>query len=373
MPERDGPQSADALRLGGRSRALARVLGSGFASQPGRIERTAATRRICGTLAVKAGRGVRSHKIARVAAGLAVLGLAGLAVPRPAIAQAAVRSEPEGSAAIEKLIDGGRLSEAAAAVEKHIASAGLTARNLLLRGLIAYRDGRFEAALPDLKQSFALDEQDPDTSKALGLCLVRLGHEDLAETFFRIAVQLAPKDAMAHYYLGLNAYTTKRFDEAGRAFRETVRLSPAAPENHSYLGRSYEALGDVDLARQHYLIANELNQRRASRSADPPLLMGSLLFRQGQLEEAKRYLRQALEYDDLQALPHYWLGLLLERESDLPAAIDALTRAAALDTSDHRPHYALARIHRRLGDRRSAAAALRKFRELRKRSESETF
>ena len=227
--------------------------------------------------------------------------------------------------------------------------------------------------MPDLKQSFALDEQDPDTSKALGLCLVRLGREDLAETFFRIAAELAPKDAMAHYYLGLNAYTTKRFDEAGQAFREAVRLSPAVPENHSYLGRSYEALGDVDLARKHYLIANELNQRRSSRSADPPLLMGSLLFRQGQLQEARRYLEQALEYDDSQALPHYWLGLLAERESELRAAIDALTRAAALAPFDHRPHYALARIHRRLGDRRSAAGALRKFRELRIRSESETF
>ncbi|MDE0264466.1 MAG: tetratricopeptide repeat protein [Bryobacterales bacterium] len=296
-----------------------------------------------------------------------------VASSRTPCVRAASHTESGGALAIEKLIDDGSLSEAATALEARVADSGLTARNLLLRGLVAYRSGRYEAALPDLKQSFALDERDPDTSKALGMCLVRLGREDLADTFFQIAVRLAPDDAMARYYLGLNAYTTKRFDEAREAFREAVRLRPAAAENHSYLGRSYEALGQIDLARKHYLVASELNQRRSPPSADPPLLLGTLLFRQGRLDEAERYLRQALEYDDSQALPHYWLGLLFERESELRAAIRSLDRAAALAPTDHRPHYALARIHRRLGDSARAEEALNRFRELRQRSEAETF
>lgn len=345
MPDRDGSQGGGARRqAAGASRAA-----------PFRV------------------RGIRDSNAVRVAAGLAVCGCAALAAPASLAAQAPGRSEPGGALAIERLIDGGSLSEAAAALETHIAGTGLTARNLLLRGLIAYRNGRYEAALPDLQQSFALDEQDPDTSKALGMCLVRLGREDLADTFFQIAARLAPDDAAAHYYLGLNAYTTKRFDEAREAFREAVRLRPAAAENHSYLGRSYEALGQIDLAREHYLIASELNQRRSSPSPDPPLLLGTLLLRQGSLDEARRYLRQALQFDDSQALAHYWLGLLFERESELPAAIRALERAAALAPADHRPHYALARIHRRVGDSARAEAALRRFRELRQRSESETF
>lgn len=354
MPHRKGPQS-----IGTRLACRARELAGRFVSNCGRHLTGAARATHAAT-----------H---RIAVGLAICGIASVAVPCVALAQATVQAGSERSSAIEGLIDGGRLVEAARALETQIARAGLTARNLLLRGLIAYRDGRFEEALPDLQQSFALNEQDPDTSKALGLCLVRLGREDLAETFFQIAVKLAPEDAMAHYYLGLNAYTTKRFEEAGQSFREAVRISPAASQNHSYLGRSYEALGQIELARKHYLLAIELNQQRSPPSADPPLLMGSLLFRQGQLDEAKRYLREALEHDESQALPHYWLGLLFEQESELAAAIRALDRAAALAPSDHRPHYAMARIHRRLGNARSADEALRKFRELRKRSESETF
>ena len=368
MPDRKGPQSIGA-RLACRARQVVGGVVSGIPGQRHRQVRIVTNRGRRSTGAARAA----GRAAYRVAVGLAICGIASVAVHRPALAQATRQSESERSPAIEKLIDGGRLAEAARALETQIARAGLTARNLLLRGLIAYRDGRFEEALPDLKQSFALNEQDPDTSKALGLCLVRLGREDLAETFFRIAVELAPEDAMAHYYLGLNAYTTKRFDEAGQSFREAVRLSPTVPENHSYLGRSYEALGQIELARKHYLIANELNQQRSQPSGDPPLLMGSLLFRQGRLDEAKRYLREALEHDDSQALPHYWLGLLFEQESELEAAIRALDRAAALAPTDHRPHYAMARIHRRLGNARSADEALQKFRELRKRSESETF
>ena len=373
MPELDRPQGIGVRGVV----AYACELVGGMASRLARRRRhqvpISTSRGICRTPAAKLNRGVRSRKIVPVVLGLAACGFGSLAVSISGTAQVDSRSQPEGATAIEKLIDSGKLVEAAAALDTNIASAGLTARNLLLRGLIAYGGGRFEEALADLQQSFARNEQDPDTSKALGLCLVRLGREDLADTFFQIAVKLAPEDAMAHYYLGLNAYTTKRFDDSERAFREAVRLNPAAPENHSYLGRSYEALGQIDLASKHYLIANELNQKRSLPSADPPLLMGSLLFRLGQLGEANRYLREALEYDASQALGHYWLGLLFEQESNLPAAIDALDRAAALAPSDHRPHYALARIHRRLGDSRRADRALQKFRELRKRSESETF
>ena len=288
-------------------------------------------------------------------------------------AQHVAASDALPAPAIERLIDEGRLDQASAALERRVASEGETARNLLFRGLIASRRERHGDALEDLKRSFALNETDPRTSKALGLCLVKLGREDLAETFFEIAARLAPEDFAAHYYLGLNAYTTKRFERAAGSFREAVSLRPGSVDGHSFLGRSYEALGDVDRARRHYVRANDLNRALAARSADAPLLLGTLLFRQSRPGQAELLLREALRYDPRSALAHYWLGLLLERRSDLAAAIGALARAAALAPSDHRPHYALARIYRRAGDAAASEESLRKFRALRVRSESETY
>ena len=246
------------------------------------------------------------------------------------------------------------------------------AGDLLRRGAILYREERYEEALAELRKSFTLNEKNPEVSKALGLCLVKLGREDLAETFFEIAVRLAPKDALARYYLGLNRYTTKRFEAATRAFAEAVALRPGWVLGQSYLGRAHEALGNMEAADRHYRRAHALNLQSQRRSADPPLLLGSMLYRQGRLDEAERYLAEAVGYSPDSALAHYRLGLLRERLAQTEDAIAALNRAAALAPEDHRPHYALARIFRRAGDERGATAAVRRFRELRVRSESET-
>ncbi len=314
----------------------------------------------------------REHGIPRRAAWLACLGYAVHVFSghtSPALAQTPAILTGN----VERLIDRGMLAEAQTALQDRIRSDGETSRNLLLRGLILYRQERYDESLSDLKRSFALDEENPDTSKALGLCLVKMGREDLAETFFEIAVRLAPTDSMAHYYLGLNAYTTKRFDQAAALFEKSIALEPESVDGHSFLGRTYEALGEVDLAAKHYVQANDLNRASERRSAVPPLLLGSLLFRQASLDHAEGHLREALGYDETSALAHYWLGLVLERRSEIDAAIDELVKAAALAPEDHRPHYALARLHRKAGNARLADEALQRFRELRSRSEVETF
>lgn len=300
---------------------------------------------------------------------LVLMNLVGTAIPI-AHSQSSAQTLPT---TVEAMIDRGHLGEAWSELRERIDEEGPTARNLLLRGMIHYRRGQYAKALADLKRSFSLDEQNADTSKALGLCLVRMGREDLAETFFRIAVTLAPRDPMAHYYVGLNAYTARRFDQAVESFRTSVELQPDSADGHSFLGRSYEALGDIDAAVTQYRRAIVLNRLGPQRTVDPPLLLGSLLFRQAGFREAEPLLLEALRYDEESGLAHYWLGLVLEGRSQYAAAAKELARAAELSPRDHRPHYALARVHRKAGNSDSAAQALERFRALRARSEVETF
>ncbi len=274
---------------------------------------------------------------------------------------------------VEQLINDGDLEQAETELAARMESQGETSRNLLLRGILRYRRERYQQALVDLKRSFALDESDPSTSKALGLCLVKLGREDLAETFFEIATELAPADFWGHYYLGLNRYTTKRFELAVPPFERALALRPGSIDAHCFLGRSQEALGEIEGARRLYAAAVDLNRMRPSPSGEPPLLLGGLLFRQQQLDRAEALLLEALGHDSNAALAHYWLGLLREQRSDLRGAMRSLAAAAERAPSDHRPHYALARIYRRIGDRVKAGEAVRRFRELRRRSESETY
>lgn len=300
------------------------------------------------------------------------LGLTSLVVD-VAATQTKAESGPLAAQEIEALIDSGQLDEAWDALRNRTAAEGQTARLLLLQGLVRYRQDRFEEALLLLNRSFTRDEQDPDTSKALGLCLVKLGREDLADTFFEIATKLAPDDSSAHYYLGLNAYTQRRFDPAIRAFERAVAIRPGAVENRSFLGRSYEAAGRVEDALRQYLEAIALNRAGSDRSPDPPLLLGTLLYRQGRLAEADGFLREALECAPDSALARYWLGLLLERRSEWQPAVRELRHAARLAPDDHRPHYALARLYRRVGNEAMATEAVQRFLERRVRNEAETF
>lgn len=338
------------------------------------VEGRAASRGLASPTRLRAGTEARAAKRAwrALPAWILVLGLIGWLVD-VAPAQTEGRPSSRDDQRAEALIDSGQLDEAWSAVSDRVAVEGETARLLLLQGLVRYRQDRFEEALALLNRSFARDERDPDTSKVLGLCLVKLGREDLAGTFFEIAAKLAPDDASAHYYLGLNAYTQRRFAPAVRAFERAVDIRPRSAENRSFLGRSYEAMGRVDDARRQYREAVALNRAGADRSADPPLLLGTLLYRQGRLADANRYLREALEHDPDSALARYWLGLLFESRREWQSAIRELRHAARLQPEDHRPHYALARLYRRMGDPGMAAEAVQRFRARRARNESESF
>ena len=299
---------------------------------------------------------------------------AGCAAPAgPAAAQELLPVPHGDQGSIALLINSGDLDLAEGALADRMMTEGETARNLLLRGVLKYHRERFDDALADLRRSFSLDERDPATSKALGLCLVKLGRNDLAETFFEIAARLVPDDYSGHYYLGLNRYVTRRFEAAATSFGRALELRPDSVGAHCYLGRSREALGDIEAAGRLYRAAVDLNRESGEGSSEPALLLGTMLFRQQRLDEAKTLLLEALQYDPDSPLAYYWLGLAFEQTADLPAAVRALQNAAALMRSDHRPHYALARIYRRTGRLADSSEALRRFRELRKRSESETY
>ncbi|MDE0101067.1 MAG: tetratricopeptide repeat protein [Bryobacterales bacterium] len=292
---------------------------------------------------------------------------------RPAAAQDLVPLTGGERGSIAILINAGDLDLAEDMLADRMRAQGETAENLLLRGVLNYHRERYDSALADLRRSFSLDEHDPTTSKALGLCLVKLGRNDLAETFFEIAARLAPDDYSGHYYLGLNRYVTKRFESAATSFGRALDLRPHSVDAHCYLGRSREALGDTETAGRLYRAAVDLNREGAEKSSEPPLLLGTMLFRQQRLDEAKTLLWEALQYDPDSPLAYYWLGLAFEQTADLTAAVRALQNAAVLMQTDHRPHYALARIYRRTGRLAESSEALRRFRELRKRSESETY
>ncbi len=126
----------------------------------------------------------------------------------------------------------------------------------------------------------------------------RAGNDEEASLLYRRAIQLEPKDSIAHYDLGLALMRMDQYDEA------IVTLERAL------------ALEDNEQTRQALATAH-LNR-------------GVALARDGRLDDAIVAYRRSLTIHDGAALGHYNVGLALARKGDTKAALAAFRRAHAL-------------------------------------------
>jgi Flp pilus assembly protein TadD len=74
----------------------------------------------------------------------------------------------------------------------------------------------------------------------------------------RKAIELNPKSALAHHYLGTALVNTQQLAEAEKEFREALRLEPNA-KNHYSLAACLMALNRYDEALAELEIASRLD------------------------------------------------------------------------------------------------------------------
>lgn len=99
---------------------------------------------------------------------------------------------------------------------------------------------------------------DPDACLRMGRMAVEAKAPEVAEPFFRHALQLRP-DASAHQQLGLDLLVQSKFDEAARELGEAARLDPQDVDTLSRLAYCEVKLGRLDEARAHVAQALAVN------------------------------------------------------------------------------------------------------------------
>jgi tetratricopeptide (TPR) repeat protein len=99
---------------------------------------------------------------------------------------------------------------------------------------------------------------DPDALLRVGRMAIEAKAPDVAEPFFRRAVELRP-DAAAHQQLGLDLLVLEKFDEAARELGEASRLDPRDPDTLSRLAYCEVKLERLDAARAHVMQALAIN------------------------------------------------------------------------------------------------------------------
>ncbi len=171
--------------------------------------------------------------------------------------------------------------------------------------------------------------------------LVTLGHlcpinvresADERETWFRAAVAVRPRSAIAHNYLGIALLDKRDLDGAVGALREAVRLDPKYASGYSNLGGA--------------------------------------LFNRGELGPAAGACREAIRLDPKYPLAHSNLGIILHHQGDLDGAVAACREAVALDPDLAPAQENLGIALGASGDRAGALAAFTECARLAPRSAS---
>ena len=184
--------------------------------------------------------------------------------------------------------------------------------------------GQNAVALDEVKLALAARPDLPEALNLRGLIYAAMGEPRLAEESFRRAQQLAPRDAdLLHNYAWFLC-NQSRFAEADGVFRQVLAL-PALRES----GRTRLAWG-VCLARAGQLAEAE-KVLTAAFEVDPgnlalALNLSDVLFRQGQWDRARFYLRRVHAQPDLASAQSLWLAVRVEHGSGHPAARDRLGR-----------------------------------------------
>ncbi len=130
--------------------------------------------------------------------------------------------------------------------------------------------------------------------RELGHLLIRHGANPETERHLRKAIELGPRDAWAHVYLGTYLWINADTDGAMAEFREAARLEPEWSVPLWSLGNIYEnVLKDFDSAQSLFERALELepDSREALKN------LGRLSKKRGRTDLAKEYLRRALLLD----------------------------------------------------------------------------
>lgn len=143
-------------------------------------------------------------------------------------------------------------------------------------------------------------------------------------------LQEQPNDLKAWLDLGHACWQSGRFDEAQHAFEQAMKVDSDQPKDVVFgeLGNMNRMRGDYDQAARWY---------QQQIDADPSdatgyIFLGSLRFRQGQLDAAAEVLEQGAncQLGCLEEL-FYTLGLVRLAQEDFYNAIETLKKAAQID------------------------------------------
>jgi tetratricopeptide (TPR) repeat protein len=204
------------------------------------------------------------------------------------------------------------------------------ARDSYLNGIKARAGHDYEDARTHFKQSVATYDNDPKFLIALGDCEFHLKHYPQAETAYRQAVKIAPRNATASNGLSRALAAQDKVDEAEKEMLRTLEFAPRDPVATAQLGLLKASQGKLKDAERLF----DQTKKYDRDVAQYWCLLGRYFRLIDKPEEAEASFRQAISKDPMDPEYYVWLGLHLYSKHELDEAEQNLGRGLNLNPAD---------------------------------------
>jgi tetratricopeptide (TPR) repeat protein len=218
-----------------------------------------------------------------------------------------------------------------------------------------------------LKKAEKIRPLNPDEKFTLSMAYIGIGKGAWARPELDRLAAADPRNTLYPYWLARIDYDEHMYDAAIARLEVVTKSSPTFFRGWDNLGLAYEGIGKLEAAVASYKEAVRLNRDQSPHSVWPPLNLGSLLTKMGDLKAAEELLREAVGYDPKLGEAHYRLGSNLHKQGREDDAVTELRRAAELDPSATEPLYLLGQIYRVQGKPAEADQVFERFKELKKK------
>ena len=185
-----------------------------------------------------------------------------------------------------------------------------------------YTRGQMTTALDQVKLAIASDPNRGDAYNLRGLIYANLGDDRLAEESFRRALQINTRDADTMQNFGWYLCQRKRYPEANAMFQQALAVPQYRDTAKTLLtqGVCQAFAGDAALAERTLLRSYELDPSNPATAVN----LTELLYRRGDLERARFYIRRVNAQANVASAQTLWLELRVENKLGNQAEVQAL-------------------------------------------------
>jgi tetratricopeptide (TPR) repeat protein len=217
-----------------------------------------------------------------------------------------------------------------AAIDKEYPSIALE------RGLLFEESGNVQKALEQFNSALQKTPNDPDLMLRVGAAYVAIGEVETALPLLNKVKDLRPNSAEANHFLG-RAYLRQGGLEvpvAMRYLQRAVALDPNKAEYHLYVAWAANDITPAQLGLARTSVEKALSLDKLL--GDAYWQRGVLLRKEGQVNDAVKDLKRALELKPTRYEAHASLAEALEDKNDITGALAEWQKAIA---GDDKPAY----------------------------------